>query len=484
MSARVPFAIFLLALSATVVLVWLLMRTERAHDRTALPVDPGSAVERADKTGGDVEPTPSRGEVDATPSPADVVGHPDCRMALGDGFASDAAVVVVPASDGAWYAVVDDDGVVFDGTLSFLPDRLVFGERPGGSMLAGFGRDGKVRILQDGGLIYAFDDAWDFDIAGDGSSFYAVEPLAGAARLVVHNLDLGEEHHYELDDSLAPTGSGRNFGTSYSADFGEVIVSSLQGGAWSPGTRAAEHLAAGGIEFSIAPMSSVGVQRFFDAAGGPPRTVVVEGAARGLFVPSVSAVFASSETAYDVRFEDGAGWRVTKVHREYGPDGRVSRTRKSWSRDVSLTDSSPLLPPILSANGGWLGVWGDELEILETTSGEPVVLPEEYKDGDEDGLGFEFRGDRLLHYARDGESVVVHAVDLGSERGNGPDRATVAVGHEPAIPAVGGILNDYSLEMDWDRTPGPSPRVAACGGDLRWLGRLRLQEDGRLTYER
>ena len=127
-----------------------------------------------------------------------------------------------------------------------------------------------------------------------------------------------------------------------------------------------------------------------------------------------------------------------------------------------------------------MGVWGAEFEILNTTSGAPVVLPSQAKD-DAEGLGFEFRGDRLLAYWRDTDSVVVHAIDLDGEQDDGPNLVTGRLGHEPAMPEVGGVLNDYVLEMDWDRTPGPSPRVAACGEDVPWLGSLRV-EDGRLTY--
>ncbi len=415
-------------------------------------------------------------------TPEQVIAHPDCRIGLGQGFAQDATVVVVPAGDGAWYAVINGDGVMFDGTLPFLPDRQAFGQRADGSVIAGFGHEGMVRVVQDGQLIYELDDAWDFDIADNGSSFYAIEPLTGAAQLVVRNIDLGEEHHYELDDSLVPTGSRRNFGTSYSTDFSEVIVSSIRGGVLSFGARARDSAAAAGLEFNLAPMASTGVQWFFRVDGGPTRTVTAETTQHGVFFPPESILLASSETGYDVSFEDGAGWRIVKVNREYGPGGEVSRTAEVWSRQVSLPGSGPWLPPILSSDGAWLGVWGSEFEILNTTTGVPVARLSEDEDGDED-LGFEFRGDRLLAYSREGEYVAVHAMALNREDDNSRTRIVGLLRNEPVIPeSVGGILNDYSLALDWDRTPGPSLRLAVCSEDVPLFGTLRVQ-DGHLMFE-
>ena len=200
------------------------------------------------------------------------------------------------------------------------------------------------------------------------------------------------------------------------------------------------------------------------------------------FFPPESILLASSETGYDVSFEDGVGWRIVKVNREYGPGGEVSRTAEVWSRQVRLPDSGPWLPPILSRDGAWLGVWGSEFEILNTTTGSPVARLSEDEEGDE-GIGFEFRGDRLLAYSREGEYVAVHAMVLNGEDDNSRTRIVGRLRNEPVIPeSVGGILNDYSLEFDWDRTPGPSLRLAVCSEDVPLFGALRVQ-DGRLMFK-
>ena len=133
------------------------------------------------------------------PTPEAVLADPQCRMVVGQRTASDTALVYLPLGDGAWFAVVNTFGVVFDGTLPFAPERPVVGKRPDGTILAGFGLEGEVQVVHDGGVIYEFDDVWRFDIADDGSSFFVVEPLAGdASRLVLHNLELREEHHFDL----------------------------------------------------------------------------------------------------------------------------------------------------------------------------------------------------------------------------------------------------------------------------------------------
>ena len=480
---RVLATLTLLGLAAIAVVAWLLVGPEVGNGRTASPVaGGGSSAIRADEDAGREQPEPPGSELVAAPTPEDVIANPDCRMALGQGSIPGVALAVVPTADGAWYAAVGQDGVLFDGTLPFQPDRHAFGVRDDGTVVAGFGRDGTVRIFHDGHSIYELDNAWDFDVAGDGSSFYAIEPLTGAPRLVVRNLDLGEEHHYELDGSLVPSGPGRNFGTSYSTDFGEVVVSSIRGGVFSPGTRARESAAETGLEFNFAPMASAGVQRFFRVDGGRPRAAIAETNKRGAFFPPESVLLASSGTGYDVSFEDETGWRIAKVNREYGPGGQVSRAAEVWARHVSHPNSTPWLPPVLSSDGAWLGVLGSEYEILDTTTGSPVARVSEDED-DGEVIGFEFQGDRLLVYRREGESVALHAMDLTGNDGNGRTRILGRLDDDRVVPKpVAGILNDYSLEFDWDRTPGPSLRLAVCSENLPPFGALAVQ-DGRLTFE-
>ncbi|MCE2424961.1 MAG: hypothetical protein J4F45_07640, partial [Pseudomonadales bacterium] len=61
--------------------------------------------------------------VRVAPTADEVVADPNCRMVVGQRSVSGIALVILPLVDGAWFAVVDGDGVEFDGTLPFVPDR-------------------------------------------------------------------------------------------------------------------------------------------------------------------------------------------------------------------------------------------------------------------------------------------------------------------------------------------------------------------------
>ena len=143
-------------------------------------------------------------------APEEVLANPDCRVEAGWGMpAGDVALVVVPDRDGgepgARFAVLDDRGTLFGGELPFRPNHWRLGRRADGGVVTAFAAlrlnsmvsrppesPEPLRVYLDGGLAYESEKAWDFGVAYDGSSFFAVEPMAGAAsRLVIHNLDLG-----------------------------------------------------------------------------------------------------------------------------------------------------------------------------------------------------------------------------------------------------------------------------------------------------
>lgn len=183
--------------------------------------------------------------------------------------AGDVALVVVPAeegqSPGARFAVVDERGTLFGGALPFRPNHVRLGRRADGGVVTAFAdlrlnskvskpRDARepLRVYLDSGLVYQSEKAWDFDIADDGSSFFAVEPLAGeVSRLVIHNLDLGTETHHDLGAAWNPfTEAEGPYGASYSRDGREVTF-------WPPQER-------DGV---------LGDYWFYPVDGGPPRVV-------------------------------------------------------------------------------------------------------------------------------------------------------------------------------------------------------------------
>ena len=286
------------------------------------------------------------------PTPTAVLADPQCRMVVGQRTASDTALVYLPLGQGAWFAVVNSFGVVFDGTLPFVPERPVVGKRPDGTILAGFSLEGEVQVVYDGSVIYEYDNVLRFDIADDGSSFFVVEPLAGdASRLVVRNLDLREEHHYGLGATVRSERE-LDFDLSYSIDFAEVIVQPSHGG---------------------------GTSRFYPAVGGDPREVSIERrdavpttpGAR----PSDTSIFASSATSYHahlmgptLRGEFAYRWRIFKIEREFMAG--VERREESWTRDVRFL----FLTMHLSPDGAWL-VLSDVFTgvvVLDATDGETV----------------------------------------------------------------------------------------------------------------
>lgn len=130
MAMRVLATLSLLGQGGIAVVAWLLVRPRHVGDQrpspTVLPRSPATGDERETAL---EEPDVPSSEVVAASSPEGVIANPDCHRALGQGSARNATVVVVPTAGGAWYAVVGQDGVMFDGTLPIQPDRHTFGKR-------------------------------------------------------------------------------------------------------------------------------------------------------------------------------------------------------------------------------------------------------------------------------------------------------------------------------------------------------------------
>ena len=129
----------------------------------------------------------------------------------------DLAVVLVPDDDALRFAVIDKSGIVFEDTLPSQSTGFpALARRPDGSVLAAFQSaagpplsSGSVVVYRDGQVIYENAVVRQFALAKDGSSFFAIEPMAGGvSRLVIRNLDLGNETHHDLaslEDGPPPT---------------------------------------------------------------------------------------------------------------------------------------------------------------------------------------------------------------------------------------------------------------------------------------
>ncbi|MYD99252.1 MAG: hypothetical protein F4X98_17950 [Gammaproteobacteria bacterium] len=187
-----------------------------------------------------VQPNPPAPDAaSATPperlTPADVLGNPDCFMRNGTG--GDLAVVLVPDDDALRFAVIDESGIVFEDTLPSQSTGFpALARRPDGSVLAAFQSvagpplsSGSVVVYRDGQVIYENGVVRQFALAKDGSSFFAIEPMAGdVSRLVIRNLDLGNETHHDLASLETAPADGRRLTTgSYAIDNSEVVLQSF-----------------------------------------------------------------------------------------------------------------------------------------------------------------------------------------------------------------------------------------------------------------
>ena len=457
------FAALTLLMAASGLLWWLVDR-EPVSPVPAVHQGAGDVSTTEETSGPSREPgTDPRSWTVDVPTPEAVLADPQCRMLVGQRTASDTALVYLPLGEGAWFAVVNTFGVVFDGTLPFVPKRPAVGKRRDGTILAGFGLEGEVQVIHDGSVIYEFDDVLGFDIADDGSTFFVVEPLAGdTSRLVVRNLDLREEHHFDLGTPRSRADHRLGFRLSYSADQAEVIVQPSHG---QGGTR-----------------------RFYPVAGGDPREASVEH--RVGMLPKDHSIFVTSELSYHAHNQGDADfdqtnlrWKIVKVERDYGTG--VGRAREVWTRDLEFLG---FLSMQLSANGAWL-VLSDlttGVEVLDTTDGGAVFTYPRGRDirwtmlrysrrlQDEERFSARFVGNRLfvsrsLEDKPDEGSVEVYELDGIAKRAR-------RVREFDVEPGVDGTEETYAIRTSLD-PDAPMSCIDHVLLDMRLVIR-----DGRLIY--
>lgn len=404
-----------------------------------------------------------------TPTPHAVVADPKCRMVVGQRTESDISLVILPIGVGAWFALVDADGVEFEGTLPFVPEQLALGKRDDGTILAGFGFEGQVQVVHDGRVIYELDDAWAFDIANDGSSFFVVEPMAGeASRLVVRNLDLRQEHHFDLGTTITRTERGLDYVLSYSDDLAEVTATP-----------------AGGERR---------VNRFYPLVGGEHREVVVEGLDTA--GPRVVSLFESSGVSYHAYNEPDSGrepsqhWAIVKVQWDFSRGSAVGNVL--WTHD--LLAIGPLSIHLSEDRALVLLSGAVSSFVLRTMDGKPIysypprrmiaLMPDGgsriYPPRDEDGrrkrMSGRFVGNRLFfHKWTEGvpqKTLVVDEFELARD-GSGFRMVAREVERRPDESDL-----NFSLRTELD------PANPTSCTDHAILDRRLEIRDGRLTYQR
>lgn len=277
--------------------------------------------------------------------PQEVIDSPDCLFVAGTGEAAGVAVVLAgPSPDAAWYAVVDEDGVLFGGFgggLKFATDRPPFfdlGRRLDGSVLMGYGTfELNAQIVLDGQSIYEAEGVRSFDVASDGSSFLVIEPLAGdASRLVIRNLNLGVELHHDLGD--LPNEPRTSLW--YSADGTEAII---QAGP---------------------------TYRFYPVDGGEPREIRVPDQGSGTY-----PIFQSREVGFHVKEVKGEFAKIARVEHRFGDNGMEPAAVEVWSRTFPFEAfGEPTKSPSVSRDGAWV-VLGFNRQglVLDASTGETTV---------------------------------------------------------------------------------------------------------------
>lgn len=431
--------------------------------------DPGVDATAA----GQADPEPALDEPWYELSPEAVISRPDCDLVAGRGAAQGTAVVLIPRSEHeAWYVVVDENGVRFGGDLpstfgTFRDVHVAVGVRPDGSTIAALRsfRDGSVEVVHDGQTIYRGADTWDFDLAPDGSSFVAVEPLAGGSRLVLRNLDSGAEYHHDLEDSISDQGvpmGWRGFVQYawYSATHTEVIVN------------------ANGV--------GGGTYRFYPLDGGNPREVQTDGEPADDRID----VFHSSELSYHVRSKDDGPIRVHREERRFQVDGKAPQSTEVWFRE--FPPQHMWTQPLVSEDGAWVVVGLETLGVaLDATSGNTVVsVPFDEQTLRRHGVptGVHYLGGRiaLYRYLDGGESErdrrFVEVYDLLEPGVQDQPSARTAIESAPhaRIAGFGHWLVENGKAEFYNRHDVDSP--TPCALPVRSDDRVLVADEDRLTY--
>ena len=368
--AGVPALILVALLSAT----WLALRDRETsaivesteHDDDGSPIRASASKQVGDKS----EPK-ANSELSAAHtyngvlSPDIVIDNPDCVIREGFGAAESIATVAIPTPTGTRFSVLDGNGAIFGDELPFNPNHHRVGRRADGTVVAAFAdlrlnqkgdRDPEtpepIRVYLDGALIYEHEKVWDFGVADDGSSFYVIEPLAGdASRLIIHNLDLRRESHFDLGRLYTPWSRyDKPFGSSFAGDRASVMFDPAYADAWGRGTH-----------------------WFFPVDGGERWSVVLPHADDYQSPQWVSeAIFASGSEAFVVESDEDptGGPPFTRiVKRSYEPALHQDQFKMLWSRTLDLDSKGPLE---LSANGKWLAIGNSDLHVLNAETGETV----------------------------------------------------------------------------------------------------------------
>ena len=393
MSAKRPppaAALVIAAAGLAVVVVHFAGRVDPAAHATTDEVHVAGAP--SEKPVREVRSVDSREAASSTAALSDhgMIDDPDCRFRAGEGPASGTVLFVLQGADAGRFQVRDRDRTLFGDDLPFVPRIYAIGKRSHGGVLVVLGDmrvhdresqapqlHGHARVYLDGEIIYEHERLWNFGVASDGSSFYVVEPLAGeTSRLVLHNLDAREEHHFDLGRQMTYFDNhGRPYGVHYSSSMTEVVLAPDQEIGDSPrGTY--WFYAADGSGPRVVRILSVDLPpRSDDALGNvDPRQVHDEPILHGgeLRAHQDRVHFVSSEVAYHLvdHSRDSGMFEVRKsMYLGYGEDGGPQRS-DIWSWQMRGSYPHGL---VVSDNGSWVAVEDrHRIWALDADTGELV----------------------------------------------------------------------------------------------------------------
>lgn len=398
-----------------------------------------------------------------------LIDDPDCRFRAGRGPATDTVLFVLQGPNEGRFLVRDKAATLFGDDLPFHPQLYAIGKRADGGVLAVLGDmrihdresqapqlHGHARVYLDGQIIYEHEQLWNFGVASDGSSFYVVEPLAGGtSRLVLHNLDSGEEHHFDLGRRMTYFDNhGRPYGVHYSSSMSEVVFAPDQEIENSPrGTY--WFYAEDGSGPRVVNILSVDVPHPSDdsLSNVDPRQVRDEPILHGgvLRAHPDRVHFVSSELAYHLvdYSRDGSGmFGVRKsAYRGYGEDGGPQRT-DLWSWKMRGSYPHGL---VVSDNGSWVAVEDrHRVWALDADTGELV-------------FAFPTTRDLSTTLPADSKNPVVRQSHLyDAYRMAALERLRTILGPDAMVGHVGGRSGYLRLRGDWlmmSRSFGQGPRT-------------------------
>ena len=290
-------------------------------------------------------------------APYEVLGNIECTLVGGLGAAGETAIVTLPTAAGARFSVLDGEGAALWDDLPFKPHNYALGRGSDGALVVGLGdlRLGSetfrpmdspepLRIYAGGHVVYETAKAWDFAVARDGSSFAVHEPQgSGASRLVVHDLELGTERHFDLGTRMTRLNAySVDYALGYALDGREVVFTPAHADALGKGDHS-----------------------FYPVGEGRTRLVTVEN--------SLSATLVSSSEGYFVDWpkglpadERGRVWEVSK--RRF--DAASGTVEDVWRRRLRLDRFDGQM--FVSDDGRWLGLDSWHVHVLDTDAGEIV----------------------------------------------------------------------------------------------------------------